>query len=214
MQLHAVIAPPDSVVEHAAEAARALVASHLPAEEEPRTGLLARLRRRPAEPTPTIGVAIADPGTVFVRLAKFGNVTSTDASSLAKALGRTAATWAAPRLHVSAVGIGQGSPIEVVARLEGDVDELAAIYRNLNDAAKREGYFLDRRSFRSELRLGEVEVPEGAVVPETLSGATVEAHGTEWQPTHVSLVRVVHRTGAPAYEEIHQLSLDVGLSSE
>jgi 2'-5' RNA ligase len=212
MQLHAVIVPPTSVVEDAAEAARELVATQQPSAEEPRPSLLGRLRRRPTEPTPTVSLALADPDAVFVRLAKFGNVTSTDASSLARALSTVAATWPAPRLHVSGVSIGQGRPIDVVARLEGDVDGLAAIYRNLNDAAKREGYFLDRRSFRSELRVGEVEVPDGAVLPDALPGAAVECLGAEWQPTHISFLRSVHRADGPAYDEIHRLALATGPS--
>jgi 2'-5' RNA ligase len=213
MQLHAVIVAPPGVVADAAETARRLVEAQVPGEES-RPGLMARLRRRPAEPAPAVTFAPADPGAVFVRLAKFGNVTSTDASSLASALTAVAATWPAPHLHVSGVSVGQGRPIDVTARLDGDVEALAAIYRNLNDAAKREGFFLDRRSFRSEVTVGEVQVPDGAVVPDTLPGATVEDRGAEWQPTHISFLRSVHRADGPAYEEIRTLALATGSSSE
>jgi 2'-5' RNA ligase len=213
VQLHAVIIPPPGVVEDAAEAARELVAAQLPKADEGRPGLLARLRRRPADPAPTVSIALADPGALFVRLAKFGNVTSSDATNLADDLRGVAATWAAPRLHVSRVTVGQGRPIEVAALLEGDVDALTAIFRNLNDAAKRQGFFLDRRNFRSELRLGEVEVPDGAVVPDALEGAAADVHGPEWQPTHISFLRSVHRGDGPAYEEIHRLPLAVGASA-
>ena len=213
MQLHAVIVAPPDVVADAAETARGLVEAQVPSDES-RPGLMARLRRRPAEPTPVVAFAPADPGAVFVRLAKFGNVTSTDASSLVTALSTVVATWPAPRLHVSGVSVGQGRPIDVMARLEGDVEALAAIYRQLNDAAKREGWFLDRRSFRSELKVGEVEVPDGAVVPDALPGATVEDRGEEWQATHISFLRSVHRADGPAYEEIRTLPLATGSSSE
>ena len=213
MQLHAVIVAPPDVVADAAETARGLVEAQVPSDES-RPGLMARLRRRPAEPAPAVTFAPADPGAVFVRLAKFGNVTSTDASSLVSALRTVVATWPSPRLHVSGVSVGQGRPIDVMARLEGDVEALAAIYRNLNDAAKREGWFLDRRSFRSELKVGEVEVPDGAVVPDALPGATVEDRGEEWQATHISFLRSVHRADGPAYEEIRTLPLATGSSSE
>ena len=217
MQLHAVIVPPPGVVSGALEAAAGVVPPPPPAPEEPRRGLLDRLlARRPAEPpeVPVVAVLPAAPEAVFVRLAKFGNVTSTDASSLVSALRTVVATWPSPRLHVSGVSVGQGRPIDVMARLEGDVEALAAIYRNLNDAAKREGWFLDRRSFRSELKVGEVEVPDGAVVPDALPGATVEDRGEEWQATHISFLRSVHRADGPAYEEIRTLPLATGSSSE
>jgi hypothetical protein len=117
MQLHAVIVPPPGVVRGALEAAAGVVPPPA-APEEPERGLLERfLVRRQAEPPaePVVAVLPAAPEAVFVRLAKFGNVTVDDAEGLAAALDAVAGTWPAPVLRVSRVRVAEAHPFDVTA---------------------------------------------------------------------------------------------------
>lgn len=210
MQLHAVIVPPPDVVDSALQAARDLVPSVPPVVEVPRPGLLDRLRgRRPAEPEPAPVVTLvpASPDAVFVRLAKFGNVTGDDAAGLAKALEAVAATWPAPVLHVTKVQVGEAAPFDVTAELEGDVDALRDIFSNVNEVARLQRFYLDRRSFRSELVLGTLEVQDGAPT-DSVAGAEVPRRGVRWSPSHVTLLRASTTAERTTFSEFARIELE------
>ena len=212
MQLHAVIVPPPAVVASALEAARDLVPLAPPVVEVPKPGLLDRLRgRRPAEPeaAPVITWVPAAPEAVFVRLAKFGNVTADDAAGLARALEGVAGTWRAPVLHVSRLAVTEAAPFDVVAGLDGDVDALRDIYRNVNEVARLQRFFLDRRSFRSELVLGSLAVEDGAPVPDSVAGAEIVHRGPRWSPTHITLLRSSFTAGV-SFAEVARIELAGG----
>ena len=217
MQLHAVIVPPPDAVRGALEAAQGLFAAvSEPVEEPRRGGVLSRLRR-PA-PTPTQADAVvsffpATPGAEFVTLAKLGNVTVTDALTLTKALAEAAGDWTPPMVRVSALTVGEVNPrhvipaLDVHARLEGEVDALHAMFRGLNDVAKAQRFFLDRRSFRPEFPLGFVEARHGESIPEALPGSS-SPHESEWfRPTHVTIMRSLHSSNGTTYEEFERVVL-------
>ena len=211
MQLHAVIVPPPDVVDSALQAARDLVPPAPPAPEEPKLGLLDRLRgRRPAEPpaAPVITWVPEEPDAVFVRLAKFGNVTGDDALGLATALEAVAGTWPAPVLHVTKVGVGEAPGLDVTATLEGDVDALRDIFRNVNEVARLQRFFLDRRSFRSELVLGSLEVEGGDPVSESLAGTEVPHPGVRWSPSHITLLRASFTAEGTTLTEVARIELE------
>jgi hypothetical protein len=209
MQLHAVIVPPEGVVQDALRAADELVPSASAGAEEPRRGVLDRLLgRRQAQPAaPVVALSPAAPDAVFVRLAKFGNVTATDAAGLATALEAVAGTWRAPVLHVSRVEVAQAHPYDVTAELDGDVDALREIYRNVNEVARLQRFFLDRRSFRSELVVGSVEVEDGAPVPGLVAGAHAPHHGPRWSPSHITLLRTSFVAGGTTFAEVGRVEL-------
>jgi hypothetical protein len=212
MQLHAVIVPPPGVVRGALEAAAGVVPPP-PAPEEPKRGLLERfLARRQAEPpaAPAVAVLPAAPEAVFVRLAKFGNVTVDDAAGLATALEAVAGTWPAPVLRVSKVRVAEAHPFDVTAELDGDVDALRDIFRNVNEVARLQRFFLDRRSFRNELPLGSLDLEDDAPVPDGLAGREVPHQGAWWSPSHVTLLRTSFTAGKP-FAEVARVELAHGV---
>jgi hypothetical protein len=211
MQLHAVVVPPPGTAQATLEAARALAPSPPGPGDEPRPGFLGRLRgRREPEPVegPTVTLAEAPPEAVRVRLAKFGNVTATDAAGLVEALGAVAGTWRVPVLYVTALAVGEAHPFEVTARLEGDVDDLRDIHRNVNEVAHSQRFFLDRRNFRSELTLGSIRAEDGA--PPPLAGAEVPCRGAYWSPSHLTLLRSSFAAGETTFTEFARIDLAAG----
>ncbi len=219
MQLHAVIGPPPGVVQSALEAARDLIPSPPPVAEEPKRGRLDRLRgRRQVQPqaaAPVVTLVPAVPEAVFVRLAKFGNVTGDDAAGLVKALEAEAGTWRAPVLHVSKVVVTEALPFEVRAQLEGDVDALRDIYSHVIEAARLQRFYLDRRSFRSELTaLGSLEGEDGAPVPDSVAGAEVLHPGVRWSPSHITLLRTSFTDGGTTFAEVARIELAHGAAEE
>ncbi|MDT0182946.1 hypothetical protein Q9S36_22460 [Microbacterium sp. ARD31] len=209
MQLHAAIVPPPSVVEAALEAARVIVSPPAPSAPEQKARLLDRVlgRREPEAPAPPeLTFTEAAPGAAHVRLAKFGNVTSTDAGSLADALAAAAGGWPVPVVYVTHLVVGKAYPFEVSARLEGDLDALRGLHRHVNEVAQSQGFFLDRRSFRSELVLGAVQTAEyDSSVP--LAGIEVPCRGPYWSPTHVTLLRSSWAAGATTFTEYERIDL-------
>ena len=190
MQLHAVVVPPSDVVLAALEAASELAcAVPTTPQEKPRGRLLGRLRGRgPVEPAgPAVRFVPAAPEAVFVRLAKFGNVTAEDAADVAAALRAVAGTWTAPVLYVGRITVAEQAPFDVRAQLEGDVDALRDIYRNVNEVARAQRFFLDRRSFRAQLVIGSLEV--GDETPSEAVIAEVAHRGRRWSPDCFTLVR-------------------------
>lgn len=219
MQLHAVIVPPPGVVQSALEAARDLIPPAPPAAEEPKRGLVDRLRgRRPVEPqaaAPVVTLVPAAPEAVFVRLAKFGNVTGDDAAVLFKALEGEAGTWRAPVLRVTKVVVTDAHPFEVTAQLDGDVDALRDIYSHVIEAARLQRFYLDRRSFRSELTaIGSLEGEDGAPVPDSVAGAEVLHRGVRWSPSHITFLRTSFTDGGTTFAEVARIELARGAAEE
>ena len=210
MQLLAVIVPPPEVVRDALEAAQALCSTEPATKDEPGRGLLDRIRGRrggASRNEPSVALRPLSSDAVFVRLAKFGNVTGDDAEGLARALTAVAGTWTAPALHATGVSVTESEPHTVTAHLGGDVDALRAIYGNVNEVARQQRFFLDRRSFRSELVVGSVEGEGGAPVPATVLGAEVPHAGPTWSPSHVTLVRASFGASGTTYSELAQVEL-------
>ncbi|MDR7254698.1 hypothetical protein J2X46_003696 [Nocardioides sp. BE266] len=199
MQLHAGVALPPDVVREALNVVPELVASRAPAPPEPPAqGLLSRLLgRRPAEVpvevhAPVVSLPPAPP-PVFIRMAKFGNVTADDAAALASAYEAAAATWSVPVLRVSRIRVTEEAPYDVMVELEGDVGALKDIYRNVYEVAQEQRFFLDRRGFRSEVSLGPVADVED---PASIAGAEVAHLGRLWSPSHLTLLRLSYNAGA------------------
>lgn len=210
MQLHAVVAVPEDVVRATAlEVAPALVAATAPAvPEDTGRGLLSRLRRRPAEdPAPVATFAPATPGSVFVKIAKFGNVTADVAAELRAELEAAAAEWRAPVLRVAKVSVAEEAPHEVIAELDGDVAALREIYHNVIEVAAQHRFYLDRRNFRPEAVLGRLAVPDGEVLPDAVAGLELGHSGPWWTAPHLTLLRASFSGGA-GFAEVARIGLD------
>lgn len=209
MQLHAVIVAPTSVAEAALQAARDLVPSAPAVTELQKPGVWGRFRARGPVVPPVAAVTLVpeDPDHVFVRVSKFGNVTADDAARLVEALEAAAASWRSPALHASKVVVAREHPYAVTAELEGDLDALRDIFHGVNEVARLQRFFLDRRSFRSELTLGTVTTEGEAAVPESVAGAEAAHEGPRWAPTHVTLLRTSFVNGGTTYAEVARVAL-------
>ena len=213
MQLIAVMVPPPEVVRDAVEAAQALCSPEPTMEDEPGRGLLDRIRGRrggASRTAPSVALHPLSSDAVFVRLAKFGNVAGDDVEGLARALTAVAGTWPAPVLRTTGVSVTESEPHTVTAQLGGDVDALRDIHGNVNEVARQQRFFLDRRSFRSELVVGSAEGQDGAPVPPTLLGAEAAHAGPSWSPAHVTLVRASFGASGATYSELSQVDLAPG----
>lgn len=207
MQLYAALVPPPDVVQDALEAAGEMLTPE-PAADTSRRGFLERLRGRRQADAPAVATLVpARPEAVFVLLAKFGNVAATDATVLARAMEAPARTWSAPVLHVSAVRVAEAAPFDVTAQLDGDVDALRDIFRNLNDVAQSQRFFLDRRRYLNELGLGSVPVSDDTPVPDAVAGAETPHVGPPWSPSHVTLLRTSFVDGGSTFAEVARVPL-------
>ena len=169
--------------------------------------------RTALDAAPVVTLSPAAPEAVFVRLAKFGNVTGEDAAVLTQALETAASAWRAPVLHVSRVGVAEAHPFDVTAQLDGDVDALRDIYLNVIEAARLQRFFLDRRSLRSELVLGSVGVEAGTPVPDSIAGAEAPHRGPRWSPSHITLLQTTVVAGGSTFVEIARIELAGGAAA-
>lgn len=210
MQLHAGVAVPEEAVRATVlDVVPSLVAATVPpASEETGRGLLARWRRSPAEPpAPVVSFVPASPESVFVKIARFGNVTADVARDLTSSLTETAGDWRAPVLRVSSVTVSDAAPYVVTAELEGDVDALREIYRNVIEVAALHRFYLDRRNFRPEVVLGQLSAPAGDVVLDGIAGLRIDRSGPWWSADHLSLLRASFSGGA-GFAEVARVGLD------
>ena len=208
MQLQAVIVPPQSVLQDALAAAQSI---HLRPEASPeRSGIVERLFQRQgglAAAPPAEHTAVAS-DVMFVRLARLGNVTSDDARRLARALGEAAATWPAPVAHVAELGIElTDTQLVVNAQLGADVDGLRDIFRNFNEAAKAQRFFLDRRSFRPEFTVASIDLPDDPTFLDRLDWKADVYQGPDWQATSISMMRVGFGDTTRTFDEVDSLAL-------
>lgn len=87
-------------------------------------------------------------------IAGFGNVTPTDAHRVVAALTTAAADWPRPELVLSGMAeFDSPTDSSLWARLEGDLDALFAIARDVTRCVERLGFFVDRRAFQPMLEI-------------------------------------------------------------
>ena len=203
MRLHAVFVPPIEVLEDVLDAAQSIALVQSPPIET-RSGLLGRLLGRgttAAPPPDTLTLVPSEEG--FVRLARFGNVTPADAQSLAHALGVAALTWPVPVVHVAGLVIDTTVPRPVItAQLGGDTDELLEIFASFLEVARRQSFFLDRRSFRPEFTVAHVDLPDDPSLRERIVLDAQDHRGPDWQAKRISMVRVSVDPNSQSFEEI------------
>ncbi len=205
MQLYAALVPPPDVVQDALDAAREMLTPV--AEDTSRRGILDRFRGRRQVDAPTVTLAPARPEAVFVRLAAFGNVAAEDAAVLGRAIEAQARAWPAPLVHVSALRVADASPFDVTGQLDGDVDACRDIFLQVNEVARTQRLFLDRRIFRTELVLGSVGVQDDDAVPDAIAGSEAPHEGPLWSPSHVTLLRTSYVNGGSTFAEVMQVPL-------
>lgn len=203
MQLQAILLPPPEVIDGALTAAKG-VSIAPPKSDEPAAGGLGRLFKKAPRSAPLPSLEMVPLSTPSVKVVRFGNVTNDDAESLADALARAASAWRAPMLHVTGIRVEQ-TPTQflLTAELGGDTDLAWSIFRGVNDVARTQRFFLDRRSFQPAFSFASLTIdgePNPAVlesVPEFALGDAETYTGPAWHATYLDLVSVPFSPGAP-----------------
>jgi 2'-5' RNA ligase len=187
MQLSAALVPPPLVLEDLAAAVRAV------------RGGDTQLDMVPTE-------------SMHLPLGNFGNVGLADRTALQEALTEEVARWAPLQLRVhggsALVDTGDDS---VWAHLDGDLEQLVAMGTVLPRVVQRLGFLIDRRTFRTRIRVGRIT---GATTLQYLERVLARLDGytgPAWTAHHVSLLRKLtgegDGSGGPEYRVLHELQL-------
>lgn len=128
---------------------------------------------------------------LHLRLTDFGNVAQGDAIRLEETMRRAADGWSPLQLRFSG-----GAALEwpgddsVWARLDGDIADLVQLARSIPEAVQRLGFLLDRRSFRTWVRVGRITEATTGPYLESLVERLDAYRGSAWTVTETTLVRL------------------------
>jgi hypothetical protein len=141
---------------------------------------------------------------VTVPLGNFGNVGLADRMALEDALRDEVSRWAPLQLRVRG-GSALVAPNDdsVWADLDGDVEDLAGLGAAVPRVVQRLGFLIDRRTFRTRMRVGRITGQTEVEFLERLLARLDGYVGPPWTAHHVSLLR--HRSR----EEQEQPQLEV-----
>jgi 2'-5' RNA ligase len=158
-------------------------------------GVLGKLLRRgepeaPAPPEPTgHQLDVVPIARMHLPLARFGNLTQSDAARLTAALRQQAATWPAPRLRLQG---GDALPWpgdrSVWLSIAGDVDALGEVARGVPQVAQGLHLFVDRREYRPMIQLGTINGQTTASWLEQLVAELDDLEGNAWFQTAIALL--------------------------
>ena len=111
----------------------------------------------------------------------FGNVALHDAETLLQTLRTESARWPNPelRFHGHAALEWEGDKC-VWSKLDGDVDDLLAVGREVPKVVQPLGFLVDRRKFRPWLAVGSITDATTLSYLERLTAALDEFKGTPW----------------------------------
>jgi 2'-5' RNA ligase len=228
MRLFAALVPPREVLEHVAQ-----VAAGVRPEPEPKpvpeaahpgrhaAGSGRRFGRRrvqdqdpvPARPTGPL-LDLVPVVRMHVPIVKFGNLALTDVARLGDALEAQASGWQSPRLHLQGgVALEPEGDNSVWVRLRGDLDELNAVVRDVSRVAQGLHLFVDRRAFRTELRLGTVnERTTEAHLEKMLAVLETFESASWWQVTMSLLIPIDLGPDKAPYKPHRDISLGPAVS--
>lgn len=218
MHLHAAIQPPEHVLAPIAELVASIGRVRDPAATR-QSGFLRRKVRHPVDHGRSGTDSDASSGTqgqldripvhqMSLPLAGFGNVTTGDATRLARALGSAVAQSPGATLWIAG-GTALEFPEDrsVWARLEGDLDDLRATARGVTQVVEQLGFFVDRRKFRPWLRVATVNDLTTAPHLEAVVAALDSYAGEPWSVDHVSLMKTVYEQGLETAVETDRFPL-------
>jgi 2'-5' RNA ligase len=129
---------------------------------------------------------------MHVPIVKFGNLSLTDAARLVDTMERQAAGWQSPRLHLhGGVALEPEGDNSVWVKLDGDLDELNAVVRDVARVAQGLHLFVDRRAWRTHLKLGTInERTTEAYLEQLLSELEAFESQSWWQTTMSMLIPI------------------------
>jgi len=201
VRLFAAIVPPREVLDHITQLAAGvrpdrepdpLTEPAHPGRQAAGSGRRFSLRRGQdtvfGEPTgPPLD--LVPPVRMHIPIVKFGNLALTDVGRLIDALEVQASDWQSPRLHLQgAVALEPKGDNSVWVRLRGDLDELNEVVRDVSRVAQGLHLFVDRRAFRTELRLGAINERTTEAYIEQLLAAFETFESAAWWQVSFSLL--------------------------
>lgn len=141
---------------------------------------------------------------VHIPLGRFGNVGLADRTALQEGLKEEVAYWAPLQLRFKGgsalVDPGDDS---VWAELDGDLEQLVAMGTVIPRVVQRLGFLIDRREFRTRVRVGRITADTTVPFLEKLLARLDGYAGPAWTAHHVSLLRT--RTGELSGAEVDVL---------
>lgn len=147
---------------------------------------------------------------MYLPLGNFGNVGLSDRIALESALRDEVARWAPMelRLHGGSALVEPGDD-SVWVGFAGDVAQLTAMGNIVPRAVQRLGFLIDRRSFRTRLRIGRITPYTEVAYLERLLDRLDSYVGPAWTAHHVALLRRMSGVdeGESGLDVMHQLRL-------
>jgi RNA 2',3'-cyclic 3'-phosphodiesterase len=143
-------------------------------------------------------------------LGNFGNVGLADRMALQEALTEEVSRWAPLQLRFrggcALVDPGDDS---VWAEMSGDLEQLTAMGSVVPRVVHRLGFLIDRRSFRTRMRVGRITAATSIEFLERLLSRLDGYAGPAWTSHHVSLLRDLSgdRSSEPMFEVMQELRL-------
>lgn len=156
--------------------------------------------------TPGQGVAPIPADRLHVVLAQFGNIPSEEVARLSSTLAEAMPELLpAPTLRLAGGDVtDEGSHRVVVARMTGEVEDLARLARDVGVVVQTRRLHVDRRSFQPALPVATLDPAAPAEASAALLTALEGYEGPTWTLTGLSLLRGTWsgagRTTGPQYE--------------
>lgn len=189
MYLSAVVVPPLAQREEVVRLLRDVGARM----DVPSVGVRKQWGRRPrVTPTAhvTAGLAPLSVGLMAVHLTRFGYVDPETAARLRAALARDAPAWAAPTVRIVGRVSTNGSDERLHLALDGEVDGLRSVFREITESARRAGFMQDRRSFVPLVPVAELDDAVSDEALATLVSGLEGFAGRPWQARVVTLAKL------------------------
>lgn len=125
-----------------------------------------------------------------VHVTRFGFVDPESATRLQVALERDALAWTAPTVRVVGRLSTHGTDEQLHLDLDGEVDGLRSVFREITDSARRAGFMLDRRSFVPVIPVADLDPAVSDEALATLVAALEDFAGEPWQARVVTLAKL------------------------
>ena len=140
-----------------------------------------------------------------IPVTNFGNVALHDAETLLQTLRTQSARWPQPelRFHGHAALEWEGDKC-VWSKLDGDVDELITVGREVPKVVQPLGFLVDRRKFRPWIAVGSITDATTLPYLERLTAALDEFKGAPWTLESLTVFRKVPVDENGVDEVVHE----------
>lgn len=155
-------------------------------------------------------LAAVPPALVHLRVANFGAVALGDAVALRSVLENELSRWPPMTLRFhGGVALEPEGDDSIWASLEGDTEQLIGIGDLVPQVAKPLGFMLDRREFRTQMRIARITMATSASYLQQVVTRLETYTGAPWTCHELALLRML-RSGSNAeapFDVLHRLPL-------